>query len=110
MTQPDQQSSGWPIDCVAQTLGKARIKNGWGIGVDRIFLFYVIPTEYTTPSGTVYADQAATPTAGVTYICRNKYFTEIEVGDQLVIILGADGIGTVVSWECPEEEDEEEVM
>jgi len=101
MTPMNQQSSGWPIDVVAKTAGAPKDIDHYGTDLDRVHIFTANPVEYTTPDpvGAIDEQQSKVLTS-IEYKVRNKYSTEVEIGEKLVIVLGADGIGTIVSWEC----------
>lgn len=95
------QAGAFPIDVVSTSFALAKAVDHYGPGLDRVQLFDASPVEYITPDpvGAPNSQQAEVLT-DITYKCRNKYSSDMPIGEKLVIVLGADGIGTVVSWEC----------
>lgn len=95
------QAGAFPIDVVSTSTALAKEVDHYGTGRDRVYLFNASPVEYTTPDplGAPNAQQSEVLT-DITYKCRNKYSSNMPIGEKLVIVLGADGIGSVVSWEC----------
>ena len=96
-------SSGYTIDAVVTTAAAARVKNAYGTGKHRVYIGEASPVEYTTPSpSSLTQQQSETLSSADKVKFRNHFDEQVPVGAELILIMGADGIGKIISWPCDE--------
>ena len=95
---------GFPIDCVAVTEADGRTEDTEN---DTFEFSFFDAKPYRVVSQTITGDQIESETceldASITFRVRNRLKLPIEIGAELTILPGADGIGVMVVLECDED-------
>ena len=93
---------GFPIDVIVTVAAAAREVDGISSGVDKFHFFECRPMDYRpVASGSdKFQGGAVMGTEAKPMIGRNVFFEEMPVDAELTVLVGADGICTVVRWLC----------
>lgn len=93
---------GFPFEAIATSAASAFEEAVGPGGEDKFHFFDAEPIEYTESNVSVGVVQwqYGEPSTGNTVRCRNGINTGISIGDRLVIMLDANGLGIVLVLLC----------
>lgn len=92
---------GFPINVISATSATGKQVGAGTGGTDIVHLFKANVIEYAADPSDADQNLAETRTdADLQINVRNHFLDGMTIGEKLVVMLGPDGIGVILVWEC----------
>ncbi|MEM6978172.1 MAG: hypothetical protein AAF539_00810 [Planctomycetota bacterium] len=96
---------GFPIDVVVTSSAKARERDGIATGEDKYYFFEAVAIDYQPVVAASDDFQGGKVLSQgqddiQTVKGRNRFFEPLPVDAELTVVIGADGIATILVWLC----------
>lgn len=96
-------SPGYPIEVVAAESALARELNAFGTGKHKCHTFLAWPVEFSLPDEDLpsqHSSEVIDDDSSRRLTVRNSFDDDVSVGDEFIVMLGADGVATILVWKC----------